>query len=56
MEQAVNLGTGDLLLDVTGNVTQTNAGVITAGGLGLVVDGSTMLTQHSQQCCHFRGQ
>ena len=36
IEQAVNLGTGDLLLDVTRDVTQTNAGVITAGGLGLV--------------------
>ena len=44
IEQAVIVGTGDLLLDVTGNVTQTNAGVITASGLGLVVDGATMLT------------
>ncbi len=48
--QAINLGTGDLLLDVTGNVTQAGdavnpgAGIITANGLALVVDGATLLT------------
>ena len=56
IEQAVNLGTGDLLLDVTRNVTQTNAGVIIAGGLGLVVDGATMLTNPLNNVVNLSGQ
>ena len=43
IEQAINLGTGDLFLDVAGNVTQTTPGTITAAGLGLMVDGNTRL-------------
>ena len=42
INQAVALGTGDLLLDVTGNVAQT--ATITANGLALMVDGTTTLT------------
>ena len=41
--QAIGLGTGDLFLDVAGNVTQTAPGTITAAGLGLMVDGNTRL-------------
>ncbi len=43
INQAINLGTGDLFLDVAGNVTQTAPGTITAGGLALMVDGTTRL-------------
>ncbi|MCP4853815.1 MAG: hypothetical protein GY903_04915, partial [Fuerstiella sp.] len=38
---AVSLGSGNLFLDVTGNVTQT--ATITAAGLALMVDGTTTL-------------
>ncbi|MEZ6134697.1 MAG: hypothetical protein R3C53_07290 [Pirellulaceae bacterium] len=41
INNAIALGTGDLFLDVTGNVSQTAA--ITAAGLGLMVDGTTTL-------------
>ncbi|MEO2016734.1 MAG: hypothetical protein ABGZ53_20450, partial [Fuerstiella sp.] len=43
INEAVSLGTGDLFLDVTGNVTQQAGDDITAGGLGLMVDGNTTL-------------
>ena len=43
IEQAIRLGTGDLFLDVAGNVTQATPGTITAAGLGLMVDGNTRL-------------
>ncbi len=43
INQAINLGAGDLFLDVAGNVTQTAPGTITAGGLALMVDGTTRL-------------
>ena len=43
VEQAVVLGTGDLFLDVDGDVSQINTGTIQANGLGLMVDGSTVL-------------
>ena len=43
IEQAIGLGTGDLFLDVAGNVTQATPGTITAAGLGLMVDGNTRL-------------
>jgi hypothetical protein len=39
--EAINLGTGDLFLDVTGNVTQTES--IIAHGLGMIVGGNTTL-------------
>ena len=45
INQAINLGTGDLLLDVADNVTQAAAGTITAAGLALMVDGTTTLDQ-----------
>ena len=41
ISDALALGTGDLLLDVTGDVTQSAA--ITASGLALMVDGTTTL-------------
>ncbi len=43
VNQAINLGTGSLYLDVEGNVTQTAPGTITADGLALIVDGYTEL-------------
>ena len=43
LEEAVNLGEGDLFLDATGNVTQFATGTINAAGLGLMVDGETVL-------------
>ena len=43
IEQAIGLGTGDLFLDVAGNVNQAALGTITAAGLGLMVDGNTRL-------------
>jgi ribosomal protein L24E len=43
INQAINLGTGSLYLDVDGNVTQTAPGTITADGLALIVDGYTEL-------------
>ena len=44
IDEAIAIGTGDLFLDVRGNVTQTAA--ITANGLGMMVDGDTQL-QHA---------
>ncbi len=41
----INLGTGDLFLDVTGNVTQQANDTISAAGLGLMVTGTTTLTE-----------
>ena len=41
--EAIKLGSGNLFLDVAGNVTQTTTGTITAAGLALMVDGNTML-------------
>ena len=40
--EAIKLGSGNLFLDVAGNVTQTTTGTITAAGLALMVDGNTM--------------
>ncbi len=37
------MGSGDLFLDVAGDVTQTGSGTITVDGLGLMVDGDTQL-------------
>src|SRR5207302_1619012 len=47
IEQAVNLGAGDLTLDVRGAaaVTQTATGLITASGLQLLGSGTVNLTQ-----------
>ena len=42
INQAVDLGVGDLFLDVTGNVTQTAA--IVVDGLAMMVTGTTTLT------------
>ena len=35
--EAIKLGSGNLFLDVAGNVTQTTTGTITAAGLALMV-------------------
>ena len=43
LEEAANLGDGDLLLDVDGDVSQLAAGTIDAAGLGLMVEGETVL-------------
>ncbi len=43
IDAKISLGTGDLFLDVAGDVTQTAPGIITAAGLGLMVDGTTAL-------------
>ena len=40
---AVNPGSGDLFLDIAGNVSQQASGTITAAGLALMVDGTTTL-------------
>ena len=45
LEEAVNLGEGDLFLDVDGDLSQLAAGTIDAAGLGLMVDGQTVLNQ-----------
>ena len=44
-EQAVNLGDGDFFLSVRGDVTQLSTGTIEASGLGLIVDGNTVLVE-----------
>ena len=44
LEEQTNLGQGDLFVDVAGDVTQLATGTITARGLGLMVDGTTVLT------------
>ena len=44
-EEAVSLGAGDLFLDVNGDVTQIATGTINAAGLGLMVDGVTILDE-----------
>src|SRR5437868_768795 len=41
--QDISLGTGDLTLNVTGNVTQTAGNVITAAGLQLLGSGTVTL-------------
>ncbi|MCP4786017.1 MAG: hypothetical protein GY878_20955, partial [Fuerstiella sp.] len=43
VDEDIALGTGNLFLDVTGNVTQQAGDDITAGGLALMVDGNTTL-------------
>ncbi len=43
IDDDIMLGTGNLFLDVTGNVTQQAGDDITANGLGLMVDGNTTL-------------
>src|SRR5438034_11585662 len=43
INQAVTLGTGNLTLSVTGNVTQGASGVLTAAGLQLMGSGSAHL-------------
>ena len=45
LEAAVSLGEGDLFLDVEGDVSQITAGTIDAAGLGLRVDGETLLNE-----------
>ena len=45
LEEAVNLGEGDLFLDVDGDVSQLPAGTIDAAGLGLMVEGETVLNE-----------
>ena len=45
LEEAANLGEGDLFLDVNGDVTQTAEGTIDAAGLGLMVEGETLLNE-----------
>ena len=45
LEEAVNLGEGDLFLDVDGDVSQIAAGTIDAAGLGLMVEGDTVLNE-----------
>ena len=45
LEEAVNLGEGDLFLDVDGDVTQLATGTIDAAGLGLQVEGQTLLNE-----------
>lgn len=45
LAEAVNLGSGNLLLDVDGAVTQSATGTITAAGLALMVIGTTTLDQ-----------
>ena len=45
LEEAVSLGEGDLFLDVNGDVTQTADGTIDARGLGLMVEGETLLNE-----------
>ena len=43
LEGPINLGEGNLLLDINGDVSQLSAGTINAAGLGLLVDGETVL-------------
>ncbi|MEZ6059147.1 MAG: hypothetical protein R3C19_02180 [Planctomycetaceae bacterium] len=43
IDQAISAGTGNVLLDVAGNVTQSAAGIITSTGLALMVDGTATL-------------
>ncbi len=45
LAEAVDLGSGNLFLDVDGTVTQTATGTITASGLALMVSGTTTLNQ-----------
>ncbi len=45
IDEDANVGGGDLLLDVTGNVLQNAGDTIVANGLAVVVDGTTTLTQ-----------
>ncbi len=44
VNEAIAVGDAVLFLDVTGDVNQADAGVITADGLGLIVGGTTTLT------------
>ena len=43
IQQTIDLGTGDLLLDVEGDASQIATGTIDAGGLALQVEGVTVL-------------
>ena len=45
LEETVNIGEGDLFLDVDGDVSQIADGTIDAAGLGLMVDGETVLNE-----------
>ena len=45
IQQTVDLGTGDLLLDVEGDASQIASGTIDAGGLALQVEGVTVLNE-----------
>lgn len=45
LAEAVDLGAGNLFLDVDGDVTQSATGTITAAGLALMVSGGTTLDQ-----------
>ena len=45
LEDTVSLGEGDLFLDVNGDVSQLATGTIDAAGLGLMVEGETVLNE-----------
>ena len=45
LEESVSLGEGDLFLNVDGDVSQIAAGTIDAAGLGLMVEGETVLNE-----------
>ena len=56
IEQAVNAGTGDLLLDVTGKRDPDERWGYYGGWPGIGSRWRNHAHQHSQQCCHLRGQ
>ncbi|MCP4858655.1 MAG: hypothetical protein GY903_29620, partial [Fuerstiella sp.] len=53
VDEEIALGTGNLFLDVTGNVTQQGGDDITAGGLALMVDGTTRLDNAGNNVTNF---
>ena len=56
IDEDISLGSGNLFLDVAGNVTQQAGDTITAAGLALMVDGTTTLTDAGQRRHQLRGQ
>ena len=53
IDEDIRSGTGNLFLDVAGNVTQQAGDTITAGGLALMVDGTTTLTDPANNVVNF---
>ena len=51
LEEAVDVGEGDLFLGVDGDASQINSGTIDAAGLGLQVEGETVLNAANDIDC-----